>query len=66
VFDRAECLDGAAQQVGTPEHPPRDLLQARVIATQIRRDGLRHLERDAVARVIERSARLAGDQERLT
>lgn len=43
-----------------------DLAYARLIATIARKDGLRHFDRAAVARVIERSARLAGDTERLT
>lgn len=42
------------------------LLYARVIATQVRRSGLRAFDREAVARVIEQSARIAGDSERLS
>jgi lon-related putative ATP-dependent protease len=42
------------------------LLYARVIATIVRREHLRAFDRDAVARVIEQSARLAGDSERLS
>jgi lon-related putative ATP-dependent protease len=42
------------------------LLYARMIATMARQEGLRPLDRQAVARVIERSARLAGDAERLS
>jgi lon-related putative ATP-dependent protease len=42
------------------------LLYARVIATIVRREHLRAFDRDAVARVIEHSARLAGDSERLS
>jgi lon-related putative ATP-dependent protease len=42
------------------------LLYARVIATIVRREHLRAFDRDAVARVIERAARLAGDSERLS
>jgi lon-related putative ATP-dependent protease len=42
------------------------LLYARLIATIARREGLRPLRREAVARVIEQSARLAGDSERLS
>jgi lon-related putative ATP-dependent protease len=42
------------------------LLYARVIATVVRRDHLRAFDRDAVARVIEQAARLAGDSERLS
>ena len=39
---------------------------AEFVATLARAGGLRPLERDAVARVIEHGARLAGDAERLT
>jgi len=42
------------------------LLYARMIATKVRQEGLRAFDRQAVARVIEQSARLAGDAERLT
>lgn len=41
-------------------------LYARLLATLARKEGLRSLQRAAVARVIEESARLAGDQERLS
>ncbi len=41
-------------------------IYARFIAAEVRRAGLRHFERGAVARVIEHSARLADDNERLT
>jgi lon-related putative ATP-dependent protease len=39
---------------------------ARLIATLARKDALLPLDRDAVARMIEQGARLAGDTERLT
>ncbi len=39
---------------------------SRLIATMIRRDGLRPFDREAVARVIEHSARLAGDAQKLS
>lgn len=42
------------------------LLYARLLATLTRRDGLRALTRDAVARVIEHAARLADDAARLS
>jgi lon-related putative ATP-dependent protease len=42
------------------------LLYARVIATTVRREHLRAFDRDAVARVIEHAARLAGDADRLS
>ena len=41
-------------------------LYARLIAAQARRDGLLPLDRAAVARVIERAAREAGDAERMS
>jgi lon-related putative ATP-dependent protease len=41
-------------------------LYARMIATIARREGLRPFDRGAVARVIEHSARLAGDAEKLS
>ena len=46
--------------------PESHLIYARFIASEVRRAGLRHFDRDAVARVIEQSARLADDNERLT
>jgi lon-related putative ATP-dependent protease len=42
------------------------LLYARMIATMVRQENLHPLDRQAVARVIEQSARLAGDAERLS
>jgi lon-related putative ATP-dependent protease len=42
------------------------LLYARMIGTMARQEGLRPLNRAAVARVIEHSARLAGDAEKLS
>jgi lon-related putative ATP-dependent protease len=42
------------------------MLYARVIATQVRRLHLRAFDRDAIARVIEQTARTAGDSERLS
>ncbi len=41
-------------------------LYARLISTLADREGLRPLDRGAVARVIERSARMVGDAEKLT
>ena len=41
-------------------------LYARMIATKIREDKLRSFDREAVARVIEHSARLAGDSNKLS
>ncbi len=40
--------------------------RARLLATVIRQENLRHLDRAAVARLIEESARHAGDSERLS
>ncbi len=42
------------------------MLYARAIATIVRREHLRAFDRDAVARVIEQAARLAGDSDRLS
>jgi len=42
------------------------MLYARVIATIVRREHLRAFDRDAVGRVIEQAARLAGDSDRLS
>ncbi len=39
---------------------------ARLLAGQVEREGLRHLDKSAVARVIEHGARMAGDAEKLT
>jgi lon-related putative ATP-dependent protease len=43
-----------------------NLLYARLIGTLARKEGLRPLERGAVARVIEHSARIVGDAEKLS
>jgi lon-related putative ATP-dependent protease len=43
-----------------------ELAYARMLATLCRDEGLRPLDRDAVARVVEQGARLAGDAERLS
>ena len=39
---------------------------ARLVSTLVQKDGLTHFDRTAVARVIEHSARLSGDAEKLT
>jgi lon-related putative ATP-dependent protease len=49
-----------------PREPANDLLYARTIATLARREGLRALERGAVARVIDAAARDAGDAEKIS
>jgi lon-related putative ATP-dependent protease len=41
-------------------------LYARMIATLVRQEGLRSFDRGAVARIIERSARLVGDAKKLS
>ena len=46
--------------------PESHLIYARFIASEVRRAVLRHFDRGAIARVIEQSARLADDNERLT
>lgn len=50
----------------TPRGAENDALYARFIATVARRHGMRPLDAGAVARVIERASRLAGDAERVT
>jgi lon-related putative ATP-dependent protease len=49
-----------------PREPENDLLYARTIATLARRDGLRALDRGAVARVIDHASRDAGDAEKIS
>jgi predicted ATP-dependent protease len=44
----------------------QELAHARLVATVARREGLRAFSRDAVALVLERSSRLAGDAEKLS
>jgi len=44
----------------------RELAYARLVATLARSEAMRPLDRDAVIRVIEQAARLAGDAEKLT
>lgn len=46
-------------------NPENSVLYARMIATLVRRQGLCAFERQAVARLIEHSARLAGDSAKL-
>lgn len=46
--------------------PSSSQAYARLISTLARKEGLRHFDRYAVARVIEHSARLAGDSEKLS
>jgi predicted ATP-dependent protease len=43
-----------------------DLLYARLIGTMVRQEGLLPIDRSAVARIIEHSARVAGDGEKLS
>jgi lon-related putative ATP-dependent protease len=47
-------------------NPDNDLLYARLIGTVGRKEALQPFERGAVARIIEHSARLVGDAERLS
>ena len=49
-----------------PREAKTSKLYARLIATLVRADDLRHFDRSGVARVIDQSARLADDQERLS
>ena len=46
--------------------PENDQAYARLVSTLVQKDGLIHFDRSAVARVIEHSARLSGDAEKLT
>ncbi len=46
--------------------PHSVLMLARLIAGGVREEGLRHLDRAAVARIVEHSARAVGDAERLS
>ena len=46
--------------------PETTLLYARLICTMTRREKLRPFDRDAVARIIEQAARLAGDSDKLS
>ncbi|UCH74758.1 MAG: AAA family ATPase [Rhodospirillales bacterium] len=49
-----------------PRNPANVELYARLIGTIVRNEGMRPFEAGAVARIIERAARLAGDREKLT
>jgi lon-related putative ATP-dependent protease len=49
-----------------PRTDSATLIYARVIATIVRREHLRAFDRDAVGRIIEQAARLAGDSDRLS
>ncbi|MGD2104709.1 MAG: ATP-binding protein [Anaerolineae bacterium] len=49
-----------------PRTDENDQLYARLIATMARREGLGPFDRAAVARVIERSSRIAGDSKKLS
>ncbi|HEY8370657.1 MAG TPA: ATP-binding protein, partial [Thermodesulfobacteriota bacterium] len=57
VADFEESLD---------RRPETHALYANLIATLVRREGLRPFDRSAVARVLEHAARLAGDAEKLS
>jgi lon-related putative ATP-dependent protease len=46
--------------------PETDRLYARLVGSLARREGLRQFDREAVGRLIEQAARIAGDAERLT
>jgi predicted ATP-dependent protease len=49
-----------------PRTPDNQQIYARLIATLARKDHLKALDRGAVARIIEHSARLVGDSEKLS
>jgi len=55
----------AADFAGTVNRKNNQLEYARLLATMARRENLRPLSQQAVARVIEHSARLAGDAEKM-
>ena len=56
-------VDFEEQMARSPEN---NLLYARLIGTLARKEELRHFDRTAAARVIEQSARLVGDTEKLS
>jgi lon-related putative ATP-dependent protease len=65
--DFAELFKVAADFEDQMDRTPENhLLYARMIATMVRQEALRPFDRKAVARVVEQSARLAGDAERLS
>jgi lon-related putative ATP-dependent protease len=49
-----------------PRTPENDELYARLIATMARRDELQPFDREAVARIIQRSSRISGDSKKLS
>ena len=49
-----------------PRNPDNLLLYASLVATLARREGLAPMKRNAVARIIEHSARMVGDAEKLS
>ncbi len=49
-----------------PRIPENNLAYARLVAGLAHKEGLRHFDKTAVARIIEHSARIAGDAEKLT
>lgn len=65
--DFGELFKVAADFEERMERSPENCrLYARLIATLVRREKHRHFDRSAVARVLEHSARVASDSERLT
>ncbi len=65
--DFGELFKVAADFEEQMERSPENCrLYARLIATLVRREKHRHFDRTAVARVLEHSARVASDSERLT
>jgi lon-related putative ATP-dependent protease len=61
LFKVAADFDDRLERTGDNQ-----AIYAQLIATLLRRDKLRPFDRDAVARVIEHSARIAGDAEKLS
>ena len=65
--DFAELFKVAADfEDRVPRSPDNVMQYARLIATAVRREGLRPFDRPAFARVIEQTSRLAGDAEKLS
>ena len=65
--DFKELFKVAADFVNTMDRDDNGVKDyARLLAAQVEREGLRHLDKSAVARIIEQGARMAQDAEKLT
>jgi lon-related putative ATP-dependent protease len=49
-----------------PRNDDNNMIYARLVGTLARKENLRHFNRGAVAKIIERSARMVGDSEKLS